>query len=94
MLRWEFEHHAHQARQSWEWRALRSDGRVYRRSKRPFTSFLGAFDDASRHGFDRHRHDWSLATPTYHPADGRFVSYTKQRGRLVRKKAVAPFRNG
>jgi hypothetical protein len=67
MLRWEFEHHALNNRQYWEWRALRVDGRVYRHSARPFASFLRAFDDASRHGFDKQRHPWTLATPTYHP---------------------------
>lgn len=68
MLYWEFEHHAQDHRQFWLWRALRADGRVYRHSERHFTSFLKAFEDASRHGFDQQRHPWDLATRTYHPA--------------------------
>jgi hypothetical protein len=64
MLHWEFEHHAQHAGPAWEWRALRSDGRVYRKGRRPFASFMEAFEDASRHGFDRSRHRWALATPS------------------------------
>jgi hypothetical protein len=68
MPHWEFEHHAQHHRQFWEWRAYRSDGRVYRHSARHFSSFLRAFEDASHHGFDKARHPWTLATPTYRPS--------------------------
>ena len=79
MLYWEFEHHAQNHRQVWEWRALRSDGRIYRRSHRTFPSFLDSFEDAVHHGFDRDRHRWSLATPTYHAGPMPVVSRRRQR---------------
>jgi hypothetical protein len=90
MLHWEFEHHASDHRQFWEWRALRSDGRVYRRSERTFPSFMKAFEDAAHHGFDRDRHPWGLATPTYRPARANpVISRRRQRGRLALKKRTA-----
>ena len=90
MLHWEFEHDARNARRSWLWRAVRSDGRIYRHSERTFPSFMKAFEDAARHGFDRDRHPWGLATPTYRPERAYPVtSRRKQRGRLAPKKSTA-----
>jgi len=93
MLLWEFEHHAQLTRQLWEWRALRADGRIYRKCSRPLASFMEAFDDASRHGFDRNRHGWTLATPTYHPGPNPVISRRKQQGkwspRRPRKRVTA-----
>ena len=83
MLHWEFEHHSEDHRPVWQWRALRADGRSYRRSKRNFSTFIQAFEDASRHGFDRERHAWKLATPEFR--SGAFTTLMHRQDRARRR---------